>query len=286
MGYASISNLYKCQDILMFREIFALEKVHGTSAHLRWKVGVGIGFFAGGEKHENFVALFDKEALEKKMAALGAESVVVYGEAHGGKQQGQSWRYGPKLKFVAFDVKINDTWLDVPNAEDLVKGLGLEFVHYAKIPANLADIDYQRDLPSEQAKRNGVEGTHPREGVVLRPLVELQKPDGERIMAKHKRDEERETTTPRQVADPARLKVLADAMAIADEWVTTTRLAHVLDKIPGARIGQSGDVIRAMIADVMREGAGEIIDSKEARSAIGKKTAELFRGERLNKILT
>jgi hypothetical protein len=276
MSYLHIDNLYKCQDILMFREAYALEKIHGTSAHVRWKVGEGIGFFAGGEKHENFVALFDA-GLEQKMAALGAESVVVNGEAYGGKQQGQSWRYGKVLKFVAFDARINGMWLDVPNAADLVSGLGLEFVHYARMPAELAAIDAQRDAPSEQARRNGVEGEHPREGVVLRPVKEMLRPDGARVMAKHKRDEERETASPRKVVDPGALKVLEDARAIADEWVTPTRMAHVLDQMPGAGMEQTRDVIRAMIDDVVREGAGEILDSKEARSAIGKRAAGMFR---------
>lgn len=33
MGYLHIDNLYKNRDILLFRECWALEKVHGTSAH-------------------------------------------------------------------------------------------------------------------------------------------------------------------------------------------------------------------------------------------------------------
>ena len=37
MGYAHIDNLYKEQTILMFRECYALEKIHGTSAHISWK---------------------------------------------------------------------------------------------------------------------------------------------------------------------------------------------------------------------------------------------------------
>ena len=32
MGYLHIENLYKAQDILLFRECYALEKVHGTAA--------------------------------------------------------------------------------------------------------------------------------------------------------------------------------------------------------------------------------------------------------------
>jgi hypothetical protein len=34
---------------------------------------------------------------------------------------------------------------------------------------------------------------------------------------------------------------------------------------------------KLMVADVVREGAGEFVDSKEARGAIGKRTVELFK---------
>jgi RNA ligase len=224
------------------------------------------------------VALFDETKLHEAFTALGHPSVCIYGEAYGGSQQGQKWRYGEKLRFVAFDVEIGDMWLAVPQAHDVVTRLGLEFVHYAKVSTELAALDAERDAPSEQARRNGIEGDKPREGVVLRPLVEMTTNDGGRIISKHKRDEERETTTPRKVVDPALMQVLTRASEIADEWVTPTRLAHVLDKI-GHEVGieRMRDVITAMVDDVLREGAGEIADSREARAAIGKKTAELFK---------
>ncbi|GAG47185.1 unnamed protein product, partial [marine sediment metagenome] len=130
MGYLHINNLYKNQDIMMFKECYALEKIHGTSAHVQWKVESGIRFFSGGEKHEKFVDLFEADPLTEKMQGLGAEKVTVYGEAYGGKQQGMSYLYGKELKFAVFDVKIGDVWLAVPQAEEVAKSLGLEFVSY------------------------------------------------------------------------------------------------------------------------------------------------------------
>ena len=41
MGYRHIDNLYKDQRILLFRECFALEKIHGTSAHVSWTEAKG-----------------------------------------------------------------------------------------------------------------------------------------------------------------------------------------------------------------------------------------------------
>lgn len=291
MGYAHIVNLYRpeAQVILLFKECYALEKVHGTSAHVAWRDG-RIVYSSGGEKAERFVSLFDTVKLCAAFEALGHGTVIVYGEAYGGKQQKQAWRYGPELRFVAFDVRVGDTWLSVPAAADVVAKLGLEFVHYDRIQTDLAQIDAARDAPSTQARRNGVEGDKPREGVVLRPLIEVTLNNGERICAKHKRDEERETFTPRKVVDPSQLEVLESADAIAMEWVTETRLEHVLDKLTagwpnGVGIEKTGDVVRAMVEDVLREGAGEIVDSKAARVAISRRAAELFRA-RITKIET
>ena len=254
-----------------------MEKIHGTSAHVTW-AGGELRFMSGGEKHERFVALFDAERLTRGFAEIGHGLVTVFGEAYGGKQQGQSRRYGTELRFVAFDAKVGDLWLAVPAAEALVRGLGLDFVHYKKVSTDLDALDAERDAPSEQARRNGVEGEQTREGVVLRPLIELVRNNGSRIIAKHKRDEERETKTPRQVVDPAAQVVLSRASAVAEEWVTPMRLSHVLDKLgPGIGMERTRDVIAAMVEDVVREGANEFVDGREARAAIGKATATLFK---------
>jgi len=277
MSYQHIDNLYKSQDILLFRKCFALEKIHGTSAHITWKDGA-VKFFSGGEKHARFVALFNEAALRTAFETLNHVECVIFGEAYGGSQQGQSWRYGKALKFAAFEVKIGDLWLSVPQAAQVATALGLEFVHYTLISTNLVALDAERDAPSEQARRNGVEGDQPREGIVLRPIIEVKKNNGERIVAKHKRDEERETKTPRKVVDPALLEVLVQAQAIADEWVTLTRLNHVLDAMGNdVSIERTREVITAMINDVIREGHEEIVDNKATRQAIGKATAFLFK---------
>jgi hypothetical protein len=277
MGYLHIDNLYKDQTILLFRECYALEKKHGTSAHVRWSDGK-VAFHSGGENAERFAALFAEDALTNSFQALGHPKVMIYGEAYGGKQQGQSWRYGKDLKFIVFDIKIGNVWLAVPQAEQVAGILGLEFVHYARVPTDLTCLDAERDSPSQQAIRNGVEGTQPREGVVLRPIVEMTLNNGSRVISKHKRDEERETKTRRKVVDPSGLARFESATAIAEEWVTPTRLAHVLDKLgPNVDITRTKEVIEAMIDDVVREGSLEITDSKDARKAIGSRTAVMFK---------
>ena len=279
MGYLSIDNLYKNQSVLMTGAyVWALEKVHGTSAHIRYKDGKLI-FFSGGEKHANFVALFNQAELLDGFRLLGFDDITVYGEAYGGKQQGMRATYGDELRFIAFDVKVGDEWLTVPRAAATAASLGFEFVPYRMVPATaLGEIDAERDRPSEVAIRRGMGDDKIREGVVLRPLVEVVKNNGQRVIAKHKCEAFSERATPQKVVDPAKLQVLKDAAAIADEWVTPMRLAHVVDKLAGPfDMTRTSDVIRAMIADIYREAAGEVVESREANAAIGKNTALLFK---------
>lgn len=274
MGYLHIPNLYKDQSILAHAECYALEKVHGTSAHVSWD-GERVTLFSGGEKLERFAALFDLEALTKRLT--GGPAVVIYGEAYGGRQQGMSHNYGLDLHFICFDVRYADgNWATVPTAAEVAEWLDLEFVPWRRIPCTLIALNAERDRPSEVAIRRGITAPRPREGIVIRPLIEGTTGHGGRLIAKHKGDEFRETATPRAVVDPAQAKVLADAEAIALEWVTPMRLEHVLQKSPGTGPEDTRAVIDAMLADVLREGTGEIVDSPAARRAISQRTARLF----------
>lgn len=287
MAYASIDNLYKNQEILLFKECFALEKIHGSSAHIKFTnvSAPNLHFFSGGESHERFTKIFNQENLIAKFVKLGQIETIIFGEAYGGKCQGMSETYGKELKFVAFDVKIGDKWLDIPKAELIVKQLGLEFVDYVKIPTTIEAIDFERDKPSTQAKRNGILEDKIREGVVLRPIIELTKNNGERICAKHKRDEFRETKTPRPVVDPAQLEVLSKASLVAEEWVTNERLfAHIVPKIPDCSIDKMGEIIKNMVDDIKREGAGEIVWSKDVEKAISRKTAQMYKDSLKNSL--
>jgi len=285
VGYLHIDNLYRNQEIMMFRECFALEKIHGTSAHIKIETGSCNGelviknltFYAGGEKHENFIKLFDKGTLIQKALQIFSWpdcTIFIYGEAYGGKQQAMSATYGKELKFIVFDVKIGHSWLDVPKAEEIAKHLGLEFVWYTKTTTDIESLDKVRNQFSEQAKRNGC-GEKKQEGVVLRPIIELKKNNGERIIAKHKNDDFRETKTPRVVGEKS--KILKEANKIVDEYVTEMRLSHILGKFSEIKIEQIREILGLMIEDIEREAAGEIVLTKEAKNSISRKTAAMFK---------
>jgi len=285
MSYLKIDNLYKAQEILLFKECYAMEKLHGTSSWISYKDG-RVAFFAGGSNHEEFVKLFDENFLKDKFSVIDiGKSMHVYGEAYGGKLQGMSKTYGDKLKFAAFEVKIGDTWLNVLKAEKFTRDLGLDFVHYKRIFTKLEDIDAERDSPSEQAVKNGMGNSTDkwgfcppiREGIVLRPLEEVVLNNGKRIITKHKRDELRETKTPRPV-NADRLIILTKAKEIADEWVTLERLNHILTSgVVEVDIANTGKIINLMAEDIIKEAYNEIIDTPEVRKTIGRETALMFK---------
>ena len=288
MGYMHIDNLYKSQDILLFRECYALEKIHGTSAWISYRSNNpdDVYFHHGGCKQEVFAGLFDKGSLVEKFKSLGYADVTIYGEAYGGKIQKMSETYGKDVRFVAFDVKVGDNFLDVPDAEEVSAMFGVEFVSYNKISTDMSAIDAERDSDSVQAIRNGIGAGKAREGVVLRPLHEVKKKNGNRIIAKHKNDEFSETKTPRKV-DEKELEVMRNANMIAEEWVTHMRLSHVLQSFPeDVGIEKTGDIIRAMLSDVEREAEGEVEMSKEARKAIGSRTAQMFKARLVEHLYT
>lgn len=264
-----------------------MEKIHGTSAHIHWD-GNELKFHSGGEKHDNFVKLFNPEELKEKLINNGFKhrTVTIYGEAYGGKCQKMSHVYGPNLKFIAFDVKLDDNnWLNVPVAERFCIGLNIEFVHYVQTTTELVNLDAQRDAFSVQSVRNGVCTQEEfdsgkgqiREGIVIRPLVDMVTSTGERVIVKHKGDSFRETASPRVVEDPLKLKILDDANKIADEWVVVNRLEHVLSKIPDHGMEKIPVIINNMIEDVLREGINEIVDNESVRKAIKTKTVQLYK---------
>jgi hypothetical protein len=261
---------------LEFKRVYALEKIHGTSAHINWNNGK-LSFSSRGATHSAFVALFDEEYLRTRFTEVGCEKVRIYGEAYGGKLQGMRNTYGPDLKFVVFEVQIDGYWLDVPTAEAFAKSFNLEFVAYDLVSTDTDTLTAERNKPSVQAARNGCGSDKKREGIVLRPPIELTKNNGERLMAKYKNDDFAETKTPRSI-DVDKQQLLTEAKEIADEWVTEMRLTHVLDKNPQVcSIENMRELLNAMVEDIRLESTGEIVLSVAAIRAINSATAVMFK---------
>ena len=149
-----------------------------------------------------------------------------------------------------------------------------------KVSTDLEELKLHRDAYSEQAIRLGTGKERPREGIVLRPLVECFVHDGEglkRVIAKYKGPDFSETATYHEVDLESTVWLISDAQEIADEWVTNMRLSHILDKFDQAKISDTGAIIKAMAEDIRIEGKGEVVLSEMAEKEIGRKTVQLFK---------
>jgi hypothetical protein len=179
MGYMSIIHLYKAPEFFTLegvkgKKICAMEKIHGTSAWIQYSDGK-ITYHGGSEKGEDFKRLFNEEKLLDSFRKSGYTHVRVHGEAYGGKQQGMKSTYGDTLKFVCFDVRVDfNYFLDLVDAINFVKTLGLDFVPYVIGNCDPEWLQTQAELPSIQAIRNNMGPCRSREGIVVKPLVELK----------------------------------------------------------------------------------------------------------------
>ena len=140
-------------------------------------------------------------------------------------------------------------------------------------------LDVLASAPSVQAKRNGILEDKLREGIVLRPLIEVTKNNGDRIIVKHKNEKFKEREHQPKVKED-NLVVLTEIDAIVDEWVTEMRLSHILGKRETYNIENTGEILSEMVEDILREAKNEILISENNKgliSAIKRRTAQLFK---------
>ncbi len=288
MGYRKITNLYKRIDYLdLFRKAYVLEKIHGTSAHIHLSPE-GVRLFSGGAQHSLFDLLFDKNKLLEIYKAedhFNGKDITLYGEAYGGSMQGMSETYGKELRFIVFDVLMDDHWVEVPYAESVAKQFGQEFVWYELVDNTLENLDRYKNQPSKLAEIRGCGTDKLSEGIVSKPVYECYDKHGGRHMVKHKHEKFGETKTPREVSGLKQV-ILDNARDIAEEWVTKMRLHHLLDKTVITGMEDMKLLISAMQEDIREESEGEIdwTAAKEILSAIAKKTVLLYK-EYLNESL-
>ena len=289
MGYMHIQPLYKCPKFhQLFKEIFVMEKIHGTSTWIQFKSDMHtIQFHSGGEKGAHFEALFDRKKITEKFEEICSQknwtTVRIHGEAYGGKQQKMSATYGPHLKFIVFEVCVDVTFLDVPDVEKIATDFGLEFVHYDRCENSPELIEHYSNLESVQAVRNGMGHGKPREGVVIRPIKESIMPDGKRAIFKHKNAEFWEIKTRRPLGE--KLLVSSKTDEIVEDWVTPNRFEHVKDRVLQQKEDKSfvkTDIklfLELMVEDVQRESEGEVVWSEDLVKKIRQKTAFMFKSQ-------
>ena len=303
MGFLSINNLHRDAHVMSTgKEVYEQEKIEGSSTHIKISSindqELDLKTYHGGlPSAQHFLDVVNAFLETERtwdmllfMDSLGygeAKSFTIYGEGYGGKTLQMGATYGPDTRFVAFDVLVNyksgkELWLNVPQAYNVATAMGCDFVPWSKIPSTWEAVDKARDQKSRQGLKVFPETDGKCEGIVIKPLQEQIDCHGSRVLAKHKQSWARENK-----ANPVRGKEydikLATTKALAQEWATVGRLAHVLDHLRarGAACSTPADtraVIDEMEADIKKEAGLDILPllTQDVFKAVRNVTAGMF----------
>lgn len=163
------------------------EKIDGTNIRVCWD-GHNITFGGRTERaqipthllnklQEIFLTTEVEELFEQK---FGEHEVILFGEGYGAKIQKVGGLYRHDVGFILFDVMINGNYQPRGSVEDIAECFGLEIVPIVLVGTIRDAIDYVKAQPQSTI------GTAPMEGVVGRPLVEMQDRCGKRVIVKIK----------------------------------------------------------------------------------------------------
>lgn len=162
------------------------EKIDGTNIRVIWD-GHNIAFGGRTEKAQipshlvnwlnaKFMNPETEELLEQ---TFGENEVILFGEGYGPKIQ-KGGEYRDDVSFILFDVAINGRYQDWDNAKSIAKMFDIDVVPTIMSGTIDEAIDFIKTHPKSTM------GTAYMEGVVGKPLVELQDRNGKRVIVKVK----------------------------------------------------------------------------------------------------
>lgn len=303
--YPHIENLDEVSQIFDLPEVVVTEKVHGSGARIAVIDGK---LRIGGRKLEFmdirpdtreglcFIQWVLATGLDKKMLeAFPTEDVILYGEWHGSGTPRKNWPQVQKgIKYIngndlrIFDAKVNGKYVPFDDIKVWAGKVGLKTmpVLYRGKPDNEAFYALI-DTMSRVGEENGiVDKENTIEGIVIRPPELIWDQKGNPVMAKLKVGKwaERASEQKHPKMQPKPRAVIPGAEEFAREFVTETRLQHVLDQLreegkPADKTSMA-DVMRLMGQDVKREGAGALersnLEWKDVSPFVTRFTKELF----------
>lgn len=162
------------------------EKIDGTNIRIYWD-GHKVSFFGRTDKAQipaeltnRLIELFGGETNEQLFEQkFGETEVILFGEGYGEKiQNGGLYRKGQD--FILFDVMIADNYQPRESVEDIAKYFGIDIVPIILEGTLQEAVNYVKSKPKSSI------GIADSEGVVGRPVIELQDRCGKRIIVKIK----------------------------------------------------------------------------------------------------
>ena len=162
------------------------EKIDGTNIRIYWD-GHRVSFYGRTDKaqipaelvnrlNELFGGEVNEQLFEQK---FGETEVVLVGEGYGAKIQ-NGGLYRDNQDFILFDVMIAGNWQPRESVEDIANYFGIDIVPIVLEGTIQEAVDYVKTKPKSKI------GTANSEGVVGRPIVEMQDRCGNRVIVKIK----------------------------------------------------------------------------------------------------
>lgn len=162
------------------------EKIDGTNIRIMWD---GKDIRIGGREENSQINtkllawINDHISPETFFKACLEQPLCLYGEGYGAGIQKGGGNYSSEQKFILFDVKIGNFWLERKNVEDIANKLGLDVV--SKV-SNLTLDEMIQEFQKGELWTSDVNDKATMEGVVGTPLVPLFARNGDRIITKIK----------------------------------------------------------------------------------------------------
>lgn len=160
------------------------EKVDGTNIRVMWD-GQQVRF--GGRTDTSQIPVFLSQKLQEcfpveKFATLyPAQPLCLYGEGYGARIQKGGGNYNSKgVDFVLFDVLVDKWWLQRKDIEDVAEKLSISVVPIVGT-GTLIEV-----VSKVKQGITSAWGNFKAEGLVVKPLVELQTRTGQRVVGKLK----------------------------------------------------------------------------------------------------
>lgn len=164
------------------------EKVDGTNIRVGWRRGEPLDIRGRTDKAQipapllnQLHRLLSTELFDELIDSALTDSMTLYGEGYGNKIQKVGHLYhSDEVDFVLFDVRVGDVWLERETVSSTASLLGIKAVP-CRFRGTLEQAIYTVRVGFDSAW-----GSFPAEGLVLRPVVELQDRLGKRIIVKIK----------------------------------------------------------------------------------------------------
>lgn len=179
---------YSCEEFMALNYIMweFTEKIDGTNIRICWD-GYNISFAGRTDKskipphllkvlEETYNTNAFEEMIEQK---FGDKEVIFFGEGCGEKIQTNGEKYG-KPHFVLFDICVNGKYLERSDFYEVANYFKMETAPVLLNGALWDGINFVMREP--KSKLGDIE----MEGVIGRPVIELQNGNGERIITKIK----------------------------------------------------------------------------------------------------